>query len=97
MTHKLSIDVACSHCTCKDVCKNGKHPNGIQRWRCNTCKRSFQTTYSYEASKPGVKEQVLTQTLNSSGVRDISRNLGIDKNTVVAVLRKKKALMSIPT
>lgn len=93
MTHTLSIEVACSHCNCKDVCKNGKRPNGVQRWYCNDCKRSFQITYTYEASKPGIKDKVLTQTLNSSGVRDISRNLGIDKNTVVSVLRKKKALM----
>jgi transposase len=92
MFHKLSIGVSCSHCGCNDVCKNGKRPNGIQRWRCNMCNRSFQTEYTYEASKPGVKEQVLLQTLNSSGVRDISRNLGIDKNTVVSILRKKKAL-----
>lgn len=93
MEHKIEIQVECSHCHCSDICKNGKRPNGIQRWLCNGCGKSFQTAYTYEASKPDVKAKILEQTLNSSGVRDISRNLKVDKNTVIAVLRKKKALM----
>ena len=93
MEHKIEIEVSCSHCESQDVCKNGKRPNGIQRWLCNGCGKSFQTHYTYEASKPKVKDKILEQTLNSSGVRDISRNLGVDKNTVIAVLRKKKAQM----
>ena len=94
MQHKLTILVSCTHCGNNDICKNGKRPNGIQRWRCNNCKKSFQTSYQYNACKSGVKAQIEEQTLNSSGVRDISRNLKIDKNTVIAFLKKKKALMS---
>ena len=45
-------------------------------------------TYSYNARKPGVKEQIVELTLNSSGVRDIGRILGINKNTVVSELKK---------
>ena len=91
MEHIIEIPVECPHCDGLNVCKNGKRPNSIQRWLCNGCKKSFQTTYTYEASKPKVKAKIIEQTLNSSGVRDISRNLGVDKNTVIAVLRKKKA------
>ena len=42
------------------------------------------------ACRPGVKEQIEKQTLNSSGVRDISRNLGIAKGTVISELKKKR-------
>ena len=86
------IPVACHHCGGQDVVKNGHRPNGAQRWRCNGCKKSFQLSYTYNAHKVGVKEQIIEQTLNSSGVRDISRNLKIDKNTVIATLRKKSHL-----
>lgn len=92
MIHKLITELTCSHCNCNDICKNGKRSNGTQRWRCNKCRRSFQLDYLYEANKPGIKDKILEQTLNSSGVRDISRNLGVSKNTVVATLRKKKVL-----
>lgn len=85
-------NITCPHCDCKDVCKNGHRKNGTQRWRCNNnsiCGRSFQMNYTYNAHKLGVKEQILEQTLNSSGVRDVARNLHIAKGTVIADLKKK--------
>jgi len=87
------VNITCPHCNCKDVCKNGHRKNGTQRWRCNNksnCGRSFQIDYTYNAHKLGVKEQILEQTLNSSGVRDVARNLHIAKGTVIADLKKKE-------
>ena len=81
-------EIACPHCSSSDLQKNGHSENGAQRWRCLYCRRSFQLIYRYNACKPGVKEQIIVQTMNSSGVRDISRNLGINKNTVVSELKK---------
>jgi transposase-like protein len=45
--------------------------------------------YRYNAWKQGVKEQISELTLNSSGVRDISRILKISKNTVISEFFKK--------
>ena len=81
--------IVCPHCNKGDIVKNGHSENGSQRYRCKGCKKSFQTTYSYHAWKPGMKEKIEEQTLNSSGVRDISRNLKIHKNTVSAHLKKR--------
>jgi transposase len=80
--------ITCPFCHNDDLVKNGHNPNGGQRWRCNNCKKSFQLEYKYNACQAGVKDTIIQQTLNSSGVRDISRNLKINKNTVVAVLKK---------
>ena len=82
------IKILCRYCGKDDLVKNGHSENGTQCYRCNHCKKSFQTEYSYNAWQPGVKEQIGTQTLNSSGVRDIGRNLGISKNTVISELKK---------
>jgi len=87
MVHHLPVK--CRHCQCEDVTKNGHRKNGTQRWRCNICLKSFQLEYTYNAHKPGVKEQIIEQTLNSSGVRDIGRNLKISKGTVIADLKKR--------
>jgi transposase-like protein len=81
-------EIQCPHCSISDLQKNGHSENGTQRWRCNRCRKSFQLTYRYNARKPGIKEQITVLTLNSCGVRDISRTLGINKNTVVAELKK---------
>ena len=85
--------INCPDCNGTNVCKNGRSRNGTQRWLCQNddCgTRSFQLDYKYKAHERGVKEQIDSQTLNSSGVRDISRNLGISKNTVVNHLKKKR-------
>jgi transposase-like protein len=81
MEHKQII--LCPHCNTSDLQKNGRRPSGIQYWRCCACKKSFQLE-RYNARKPGIKEQITELTLNSSGVRDISRTLKIKKNTVIS-------------
>jgi transposase-like protein len=88
----------CIHCKGANLVKNGHSENGIQRWRCNECSKSFQLEYRYNARKPGIKAQITELTLNSSGVRDISRILKISKNTVVSELKKnaKNESLSAP-
>ncbi len=88
MQHYQQIE--CPQCGSNDLVKNGLSPNKTQRWRCNKCKKSFQLSYTYKANEPGIKEKIDSQTLNSSGVRDIARNLGINPNTVCSHLKKKR-------
>ncbi len=87
--------IICPFCGCDDLVKNGHSENGTQRWFCNGCKKSFQIEYTYNARKPGVKEQILELTLNSSGVRDVSRTLHINKNTVISELKKNGSCQPI--
>lgn len=97
---KQYVQIECPDWASEDVVKNGKSENGTQRYRCHACRRSFQWEYTYTAWLPGVKEQIEEQTLNSSGVRAMSRNLGIAKNTVLTVLKKKsrqKSMRRLPS
>jgi len=91
---KQYIQITCPFCQSDDLVKNGHSENGTQRDRCHSCRKSFQWEYRYRAWLPEVKEQIVEQTLNSSGIRDISRNLGIAKNTVIAELKKKPLVTS---
>ena len=88
MHHKSEL--LCIHCQGNDLVKNGKAPNGTQRWLCNQCRKSFRYEYRYNAYKQGVKEKITEMTLNGSGVRDIGRVLSISKDTVTSVLKKKR-------
>ena len=78
----------CPHCRGNSLQKNVKSNNGIQRWRCKECKRYFQRGYYYNAYNQGIKDKIVEMVLNGSGVRDTSRVLKINKNTVLAVLKK---------
>ncbi len=69
--------------------KRGHSKNGIQRWYCKSCKKYFQLTYCYKARGPGVKGQIDLLALNSPGARDTARVLGVNKDTVVAHLKKR--------
>ena len=86
---KHYIKIICRGCNGDELVKNGHSRNGTQRYFCSTCGKSFQTEYSYNARRPGVRERIETQTLNSGGVRDISGNLGISTDTVISELKKK--------
>ena len=54
----------------------------------NLVKRVFNSITGTKARELGVKEQIDTLILNSSGVRDTARILGINKNTVISHLKK---------
>ena len=86
-----TIPLHCRYCNATDLVKNGHSENGTQRYRCKQCKRSFQLHYTYNAHQPGLKDQIDELTLNSSGVRDISRALKINKNTVISHLKKSRS------
>ncbi|MDR0295494.1 MAG: hypothetical protein LBH91_04795 [Prevotellaceae bacterium] len=86
MEHKQNI--LCPHCGSKNLQKNVHRANGIQCWRCIECRKRFQQEYSCNTRNQGVKEQIIKLTLNSSGVRDISRILKISRNTFSSELKK---------
>jgi transposase-like protein len=46
-----------------------------------------QLTYTYEARKPGVKEQITVMAFNGAGVRDTARTLKVGINTVIRTLK----------
>ena len=80
--------ILCPYCGMNNLQKNGKSITGPQRWRCKECGKYFQREYRYNAYTPGIKEKIIDMTMNGSGVRDTGRVLNINKNTVVAVLKK---------
>ena len=88
----------CPHCESRDLVKNGCCKTGIQRYLCKDCKKCFRQHYKNRAWEPGMKDKIDNQILNSSGVRDTARVLGINKNTVISHLKKNaKTSKSFPT
>lgn len=89
--------IMCPYCKSDDVVKNGKNSTGKQRMLCRNpeCKhRTFQTEYSNNGSKPGIKEKIVEMVMNGSGTRDTGRVLKVSPNTVTSVLKKQKNLQN---
>ena len=85
--------IRCIHCNNKSVVKFGHQANGTPRCKCKKCGKTFQTEYMSHAAKPETKLLIIKMSLNGSGIRDISRVLSVDKNTVMSVLKKLKTVL----
>jgi len=82
-----SVAVHCPRCQSAQVYRHGQNPKGHARFRCRDCHRVFQLTYTYEARKPGVKEQSTVMAFNGAGIRDTARTLKVGVNTVIRTLK----------
>ena len=94
------IPVHCPHCDSGQVVKRGKTSNGKQRYLCQNeaCDhQTFLLDYDHRARLPEIKRQIVDMALNSSGIRDTARVLGISKDTVMSELKKRKASSSPST
>jgi len=94
------IPVHCPHCQSDQVVKRGKTSNDKQRYLCQNeaCgHRTFLLDYDHRARLPHVKQQIVDMALNSSGIRDTARVLGISKDTVMSALKKRKVSLSLST
>ena len=88
-----TTNVYCPLCGSDKVVKHGVSNEGKQRYQCKNSdchKNTFLLNYSYSAYSPGIKEKVIEMALNGSGIRDTARVLGINMNTVMSELKKKK-------
>jgi transposase-like protein len=87
----VKVPVKCIHCRSENVVKMGNQPtNGTPRCKCNSCGKTFQTTYKNSGATPQTKQMIIKMSLNGSGIRDISRVLSISQNTAMSVLKKHK-------
>ena len=67
----------------------------MQRYFCRNAScdvNTFMLSYRYKAYNDGVIEQAIDMAINSSGIRDTARVLGISRNTISKALKKKKKL-----
>ena len=80
--------ITCPHCSSFNLKKNGKTGNKKQKYYCKDCRRQFITDYTYQGCRPEISSLILKMTLNSSGIRDISRVLSISVNTVLKAIRR---------
>ena len=92
----VQVTLHCPFCNSDDVRKYGTS-NGKPRYRCRNSKCSHQTfyaTYTYNGCKPEVKQKIPQMSVEGSGIRSISRVLGISQSTVIATLKKKESQLS---
>ena len=82
----------CPYCQGIDLVKNGKTPQGKQRYQCREepCSgRTFILDYTYPGQSKEAKKQIVDLALNGSGIRDTARVLQVSTSTVIKELKKR--------
>ena len=70
---------------CHRYCQRaGRQRNGIQRYRCGSCRKYRQEKYTYRTCQAGTNEAIRALVCESVGIRGIGRVLGIAAGTVLA-------------
>ena len=90
-----TVRVKCPYCGSEEISLFGKNRTGRQRYLCRNQEcghKTFQMEYKNNACRPGMKEKIIDMAMNGAGTRDTGRVLGISKDTVTAVLKKRKKL-----
>ena len=88
----VSVALKCPFCQGENVGKYGTI-NGKPRYICKNeeCShKTFYADYTYKGCTLDVKQKIIKMSIDGSGIRAIARVLGISKDTVISVLKKKK-------
>jgi IS1 family transposase len=85
----------CKYCKSLNTIKKGKR-NGIQRYRCHSCKKYFQLSYKYSTYENSTNSMITNLLKEGCGIRSISRILKISKNTVLSRMLKISKQIKTP-
>ena len=80
----------CKHCSSEKTRKNGIS-KGYQRYKCNTCERTFSGTPAKHSEK--TKRMAVWMSLNGVGIRKIALLLGTNHVNVLNWLKKAHETM----
>ncbi len=92
ITHTLS----CPSCGSDQVIRHGKAANGKQRYRCQTCTRTFRLNPGSRAYSEERKAEILAAYQERTSLRGLSRIFGVSRNTVSAWLKERAEALPPP-
>lgn len=83
--------LACEACGV-DCCRFGRHRNGLRRFRCPSCKRTYTEPHSRVLDSMYIPEEkavlALQLLLEGNSIRSTERISGLDRNTIMSLLVK---------
>jgi transposase-like protein len=85
----VTLVISCPHCQGPDVVRNGKTPDGRQRFRCRDCQRRSTADARPQGYPEEQRELILRAYQERSSLRGLSRTFGVSRNTVTSWLKKK--------
>jgi transposase-like protein len=91
----VTITVQCPHCGSEEVARNGRAPNGKQKYRCKACKkqsREHPTPHAYPEER---REEILRAYEERSSLRGLERTFGVSRTSVISWIKKGRTAASL--
>ena len=85
----VTLSVACCHCESLHLVRNGKTPDGRQRYRCHDGQRRSTANPRPNGYPEAQRELILQAHQERSSLRGLSRTFGVARNTVARWIKKK--------
>ena len=81
-----------TYCGSEDIVRNGRSPNGKQKYRCKACKRQSRENPTPHVYSKERREEILRAYEERSSLRGIERTFGVSRTSVIGWLKKAEAL-----
>ena len=80
---RVSDNVICQRCSCRNIIKNGHTKTGKQQYCCKSCSKKFIDRYSYNAYDKNLDRKIIQLTKEGLGIRSTARVLKISNTTLL--------------
>src|SRR3989440_2445181 len=86
----VTVTVHCPHCGSEDIVRNGRSPNGKQKYRCKACKRQSREHPTPHAYPEERREENLRAYEERNRLRGVERNFGGSRTSVIGWIKKNR-------
>jgi transposase-like protein len=70
--------------------RNGRSPNGKQKYRCRACKKQSRENPTPHAYPEERREEILRAYEERSSLRGLKRTFGVSRGTVIEWIKKRQ-------
>lgn len=85
----VTIMLRCPHCQSEKLVRNGRAPNGKQKYLCRACRRQSREDPTPNAYPEERREEILRAYEERSSLRGLERTFGVSRSTVLTWIKKK--------
>src|SRR5712692_620418 len=91
----ITVTVHCPHCGSEDVVRNGRAPNGKQKYRGRAWKKQSRENPTPNAYPEARREELLRAYEERSSLRGIERTCGVSRAAVISWIKKSRKAASL--
>src|SRR5260370_41274856 len=90
----VTMTVQCPHCGSDALVRNGRAPNGKQKYLCRACQRPSREHPPPHAYPQESREEILRAYEERSSLRGLERIFGVSRHTVIGWIKKSRQTAS---